>query len=240
MRFYRYVDTETLWVLKRKRGAKNEVTKHKARCMYNDKRRLNRALVDTFSPAVRHSTIRTAMAVACIKRRKVFAFDVTGAYLQGRYRDDEDPVYARVSTASFKIYMIVSHPAALRHARSVGLLAGTLGNTSFGVLNDSMKAAPMAWRLAPSGQVVLFDLGITMTARELRMRRQLQRHLLLLRARCAGRAPALSVVRLVRDCSSSQNGSYCSLPPAAAVQTAAFWLPCAFSADCWRFAVPNT
>jgi len=89
--------TETLWVLKRKRGAKNEVTKHKARCVYNDKRRLNRALVDTFSPAVRHSTIRTAMAVACIKRRKVFAFDVTGggAYLQGRYRDDEDPVYAR-------------------------------------------------------------------------------------------------------------------------------------------------
>ena len=82
--------------------------------------------------------------------------------------------------------MKVSHSTALRHAKSVGLLAGTFGNTSSGVLNDSLKATPMAWRPAPSGQVVPFDMGITRTARELRLRRQLQRHLLLLRARCAG------------------------------------------------------
>ena len=79
--------------------------------------------------------------------------------------------------------MKVSHSTALRHARSVDLLAGTFGNTSSGVLNDSLKATPMAWRPAPSGQVVPFDMGITRTARELRLRRQLQRHLLLLRAR---------------------------------------------------------
>ena len=87
--------------------------------------------------------------------------------------------------------MKVSHSTALRHARSVDLLAGTFGNTSSGVLNDSLKRegysdGMMAWRPAPSGQVVPFDMGITRTARELRLRRQLQRHLLLLRARCAG------------------------------------------------------
>ena len=84
------------------------------------------------------------------------------------------------------MYMKVPHTTALRHAKSVVLCAGTFGNTSFGVINDSLKAEPMAWRPAPSGQVVPFDLGITMTARDLRMRRQLHRHLLLLRARCAG------------------------------------------------------
>ena len=39
--------------------------------------------------------------------------------------------------------MKVSHSTALRHARSVDLLAGTFGNTSSGVLNDSLKATPI-------------------------------------------------------------------------------------------------
>ena len=53
--------------------------------------------------------------------------------------------------------------AALRDAQCVGLSAVTLGSTAFGVLNDSPKAPLMAWRPAPSGQVVPFNLGITMT-----------------------------------------------------------------------------
>ena len=32
--------TECLWVLKRKRGGDNEITKYKARCVYNDQRRV--------------------------------------------------------------------------------------------------------------------------------------------------------------------------------------------------------
>ena len=81
-------------MLRRKRGADNEITKYKSRCVYNDKRRVNRALVETFSPAVRHTTVKAAVAVSCLLKRKRFAFDVSGAYLQGEYRDGE-LVYAR-------------------------------------------------------------------------------------------------------------------------------------------------
>ena len=68
--------------------------------------------------------------------------------------------------------MKVPHTAALRHAKRVGLCAGTFGNTPCGVLNDSLKAASTAWRPAPSGQVVPFDHCITIAAQELRFGRQ--------------------------------------------------------------------
>ena len=86
--------TETLWVLRRKRGGKGEITKYKSRCVFNDKRRVNRELIETFSPAVRHTTVKASVAVSCVKRRKRFSFDVTGAYLQGKYTKGEE-VYAR-------------------------------------------------------------------------------------------------------------------------------------------------
>ena len=81
-------------MLRRKRGAKNELTKYKGRCVYNDKRRVNREFIETFSPAVRHTTVKTSVAVSCVKRRKRFSFDVSGAYLQGKYTINEE-VYAR-------------------------------------------------------------------------------------------------------------------------------------------------
>ena len=86
--------TECIWVLKRKRDGKNEISKYKARCVFNDKRRLCRDVIETFSPAVRHTTVKAALAVSVIKKRKRFAFDVTGAYLQGKYKEGEH-VYAR-------------------------------------------------------------------------------------------------------------------------------------------------
>ena len=87
--------TETLWVLKRKRGSNNEITKRKSRCVFNDKRRKDRELIETFSPAIRHTTVKCAIAVSCILKRKRVSFDVTGAYLQGRYETTDKPVYAR-------------------------------------------------------------------------------------------------------------------------------------------------
>ena len=62
--------------------------------MYNNKRRVNQALIETFSPAVRHTTVKAAVAVSVLLNRKRVGFDVTGAYLQGEYTEDE-VVYAR-------------------------------------------------------------------------------------------------------------------------------------------------
>ena len=46
------------------------------------------------SPAVRHTTVKAAVAVSVLLGRKRTGFDVTGAYLQGEYTEDEI-VYAR-------------------------------------------------------------------------------------------------------------------------------------------------
>ena len=86
--------TPTLWVLRRKRDAKGDIAKYKARCVYNDKRRVNRTLIETFSPAVRHTTVKASVACSVLRDRRRLSFDVTGAYLQGEYADDE-VVYAR-------------------------------------------------------------------------------------------------------------------------------------------------
>ena len=73
--------------------ADSEVTKYKARCVYNGKQRVNRTHIETFSPAVRHTTVKASVACLVLNRRRL-SFDVTGAYLQGEYSDDE-VVYAR-------------------------------------------------------------------------------------------------------------------------------------------------
>ena len=86
--------TECIWVLRRKRDSKNEISKYKARCVFNDKRRVNRALIETFSPAVRHTTVKASVAASVIRKRRRYTFDVTGAYLQGEYTENEE-VYAR-------------------------------------------------------------------------------------------------------------------------------------------------
>ena len=94
--------TECIWVLKRKRGKDNQITKYKARCVYNDRRRLCRDVIETFSPAVRHTTVKAALAVSCVLKRTRFAFDVTGAYLQGKFAENE-VVYARPPMGQRKV-----------------------------------------------------------------------------------------------------------------------------------------
>ena len=86
---------DTLWVLKRKRGADGEILEWKARCVINGRQQLGRGTdVETFSSTVRASTFKTFCAVSCCKGRKRCTFDVSGAYLQGVYEDGE-VVYAR-------------------------------------------------------------------------------------------------------------------------------------------------
>ena len=86
--------TETIWVLRRKYDSKDQLSKYKARCVYNNKRRVDCSLVETFSPAVRHTTVKAAVACSVLLGRKRVGFDVTGAYLQGEYTNEEI-VYAR-------------------------------------------------------------------------------------------------------------------------------------------------
>mgnify|MGYP001164178445 CR=1 FL=1 len=86
---------DTLWVLKRKRGADSKILEYKARCVINGRQQIGRGTdVETFSSTVRTSTFKTFCAVSCIKGRKRCTFDVSGAYLQGIYENGET-VYAR-------------------------------------------------------------------------------------------------------------------------------------------------
>ena len=55
---------------------------------------MNRTLIETFSPAVRHTTVKASVACSVLLNRRRLSFDVTGAYLQGEYSDGE-VVYAR-------------------------------------------------------------------------------------------------------------------------------------------------
>ena len=57
-------------VLRRKYNSKGEISKYKARCVYNNKRRINSTLIETFSPAVRHTTVKAAVAVSVLLGRK--------------------------------------------------------------------------------------------------------------------------------------------------------------------------
>ena len=43
--------------------ADSEVPKYKAHCVYNGKQRVNRTLIETFSPAVRHTTVKASVRV---------------------------------------------------------------------------------------------------------------------------------------------------------------------------------
>ena len=91
--------TDTLWVLRQKRGAHNEKTKKKARICYNGKMQKSTAarngtVIETFAPTVRHTTFKLLAAHGCVTGRRARQFDVEGAYLKGKFEDGE-VVYAR-------------------------------------------------------------------------------------------------------------------------------------------------
>ena len=91
--------TDTLWVLRQKRGAVNQRTKKKARICYNGAQQKRKAahngtVVETFAPTVRHTTFKLLVARGNVTKRRARQFDVEGAYLKGKFADNEI-VYAR-------------------------------------------------------------------------------------------------------------------------------------------------
>ena len=81
-----------LWVNTTKRGPDGEVIRCKSRCVANDsksKREIRSPGLATFSPSVRHSSLKCQIASLCIKeyktgvKRHYFGLDVTQAYLKG-------------------------------------------------------------------------------------------------------------------------------------------------------------
>ena len=89
----------TLWVLKKKRGHDGQVSKLKARCVFdgrNQKAVAARLGVElkSYAPCGRPSTHKALIASAVFHKRRHRTFDVTGAYLKGKFNETE-VVYAR-------------------------------------------------------------------------------------------------------------------------------------------------
>ena len=89
----------TLWVLKKKRGKDGEVTKYKARCVFDGRDQKARSAqagkdIQSYAPCGRPSTNKMQIANAVFHKRRHRTFDVTGAYLKGKFSETE-VVYAR-------------------------------------------------------------------------------------------------------------------------------------------------
>eukprot|EP00966_Prymnesium_polylepis_P208110 4820606-Prymnesium_polylepis.1 len=54
----------------------------------------NGTVIETFAPTVRHTTFKLLAARGCMARRRARQFDVEGAYLKGKFADNEI-IYAR-------------------------------------------------------------------------------------------------------------------------------------------------
>ena len=90
---------DTLWVLKQKRGGKNEKTKKKGRICFNGAMQKataahNGTVIETFAPTVRHTTFKLLAAHGAVTGRRCRQFDVEGAYLKGKFENGE-VIYAR-------------------------------------------------------------------------------------------------------------------------------------------------
>ena len=85
------------WVFKRKTNANGEIIRHKARFVAKGfAQRHGRDYYETFSPVVRHATIRYLLALAVKKRMKIHQMDAETAFLQGDLHED---VYMRQAPA---------------------------------------------------------------------------------------------------------------------------------------------
>ena len=86
--------TDTLWANLTKLDADGNVCGHRARCVFNGAQRSARSkasgnLIESFAPSVRHSTFKTACAVACARKQGTCQFDVPKAYLQGEFNEGQ-------------------------------------------------------------------------------------------------------------------------------------------------------
>jgi len=89
----------TLWVQVKKRGKDGKVVKCKGRCVYDGRAQKSKAAAQgkelySYAPCGRPSTHKCQIASAVHHRRRHRTFDVIGAYLKGKFNDDE-VVYAR-------------------------------------------------------------------------------------------------------------------------------------------------
>ena len=89
----------TLWVLVKKRGKDGKVVKCKGRCVYDGRHQKSLAAAQgkelySYAPCGRPSTHKCQIASAVHHRRRHRTFDVIGAYLKGKFTDNE-VVYAR-------------------------------------------------------------------------------------------------------------------------------------------------
>ena len=89
----------TLWVNVKKRNEENVVKKFKSRCVYDGRQQKVKAAAAgkelySYAPCGRPSTHKCQIASAVHHKRRHRTFDVTGAYLKGKFTDNE-VVYAR-------------------------------------------------------------------------------------------------------------------------------------------------
>lgn len=85
------------WVFKRKLNNKGEIVRYKARFVAKGfAQRYGRDYNETFSPVVRHSTIRYLIALAVKNQMKIHQMDAETAFLQG---DLEENVYMKQADA---------------------------------------------------------------------------------------------------------------------------------------------
>lgn len=72
------------WVFKRKTNSSGEITRYKARFVAKGfAQRYGRDYYETFSPVVRHATIRYLLALAVKNRMSIYQMDAETAFLQG-------------------------------------------------------------------------------------------------------------------------------------------------------------
>lgn len=84
---------EGKWVYKRKTNSSGEITRYKARFVAKGfAQRYGRDYNETFSPVVRHSTIRFLLALAVKNGMKIYQMDAETAFLQG---DLHETVYMK-------------------------------------------------------------------------------------------------------------------------------------------------
>lgn len=77
------------WVFKRKLNKSGEITRYKARFVAKGyAQRYGRDYYETFSPVVRHTTIRSLSAMAVKNRMRIYQMDAETAFLQGDLHED--------------------------------------------------------------------------------------------------------------------------------------------------------
>eukprot|EP00965_Chrysotila_dentata_P105179 3473673-Pleurochrysis_carterae.AAC.1 len=82
-----------MWVLRKKKDEKGELLKYKAQPALASG---TEHIFETVALAAQSATFKLLCAVGCIANLRVRQFDVEAAYLQGKFKGDDDVVYVRL------------------------------------------------------------------------------------------------------------------------------------------------